>query len=170
MAKNLVINGVSYTDVPYVEIPLSGGSGNAKFVDTDSGDAATGEILSGRKAWVDGNEVTGSMANVGAQSGSISTKDGTVAPTQGYHNGSGAIGIAASEKAKLVSENIKAGVTVLGVAGKSTVVDTALSADAAGAGSIMSGKKAYVNGALITGSATVPTVSQDSATKVLSII
>ena len=40
MAKNVVINGVVYSDVPYVNIPLSGATGNAKFVDTDSGDAA----------------------------------------------------------------------------------------------------------------------------------
>ena len=61
MAKNVIINGVTYSDVPYVNIPLSQGSGNAKFVDTDSGDAAAGDIRSGKKAWVDGNEVTGSI-------------------------------------------------------------------------------------------------------------
>lgn len=60
MAKNVVINGVTYKDVPYVNIPLATGEGSAKFVDTDSGDAASGDIRSGKKAWVDGNEVTGS--------------------------------------------------------------------------------------------------------------
>lgn len=61
MAKSVVINGVTYSDVPYVNIPLSSGTGNAKFVDTDSGDAAASDLRSGKKAWVDGNEVTGSV-------------------------------------------------------------------------------------------------------------
>lgn len=34
MAKNVIINGVSYSDVPYVEIPLSGGSGKLAFAET----------------------------------------------------------------------------------------------------------------------------------------
>ena len=59
MAKNVLINGVTYSNVPYVSIPLSSGSGNAKFVDTDSGDAVAGDIRSGKKAWVGGDEVTG---------------------------------------------------------------------------------------------------------------
>ena len=33
----------------------------------------------------------------------------------------------------------------------------------------MAGKKAYVGGNLVTGNATVPTVSQDSTTKILTI-
>ena len=66
------------------------------------------------------------------------------------------------------TNNIKSGVTILGVSGSSTVVDTK---DAtAAAGTIVSGKTAYVNGAKITGSlTTVAAVSQDSTTKVLTI-
>ena len=41
MAKNVVINGVTYSNVPYVSIPMAEGQGSAKFVDTDSGDAAS---------------------------------------------------------------------------------------------------------------------------------
>ena len=33
MAKNVVINGVTYSNVPEVDIPISGG-GTAKFMDT----------------------------------------------------------------------------------------------------------------------------------------
>lgn len=61
MSKNVIINGVTYADVPYVNIPLSSGSGNAKFVDTDSGDAAATDIRNGKKAWVGGDEITGSV-------------------------------------------------------------------------------------------------------------
>lgn len=49
MAKNVIINGVTYSDVPYVSIPLAAGGGNAKFVDTDSGDAAAGDIRGGKR-------------------------------------------------------------------------------------------------------------------------
>lgn len=62
MAKNVKINGITYAELPAVNIPLADNSGNnARFVDTDSGDAAAGDIRSGKKAWVDGAEVTGSM-------------------------------------------------------------------------------------------------------------
>lgn len=74
MAKNVVINGVTYESVPYVNIPLSAGSGNAKFVDTDSGDAAASDLRSGKKAWVDGNEVTGTVPARTASDVSVSGK------------------------------------------------------------------------------------------------
>lgn len=85
----------------------------------------------------------------------------------GYHNGKGTVTITSEEQAKLVADNIKAGVTILGVAGKASVVDTA---DAtAAASTIVSGKTAYINGAKVTGSLTSVAVSQDSLTKVLTI-
>lgn len=107
------------------------------------------------------------MANNGAVSGSITKVDGTYTVSAGFHNGKGAVRISSEEQAKLVSGNIKSGVTVLGVSGKSSVVDTG---DAtAAAGTIISGKTAYVNGTKVTGSLTTVTVSQDSLTKVLTI-
>lgn len=78
MAKKVKINGVTYSDVPYVNIPLADTSGNAKFVDTDSGDAAAGDLRSGKKAWVDGNEVTGSVPVKSASDVSASGKTVTV--------------------------------------------------------------------------------------------
>lgn len=78
MAKNVIINGVTYSDVPYVNIPLATGSGNAKFVDTDSGDAAGSDIRSGKKAWVDGNEVTGTAAARASTDVTVSGKTVTI--------------------------------------------------------------------------------------------
>ena len=57
----------------------------------------------------------------------------------------------------MIPGNIKAGATILGVDGKSSVVDTD-DADAT-AGDILSGKTAYVNGQKITGTTTMPTIS-----------
>lgn len=167
MAQNVVINGVTYQSVPEVNIPKSGG-GTAAFYDTGDATAAQGEILSSKTAYINGGKTTGSMANNGSTSGTISTKAGTVNIPAGYTSG-GTVQISSTEQAKIVAGNIKSGVTILGQAGSSMVVDTTISADAAAAGSIVSGKKAYVNGSLITGSASMPTISQDSTTKVLSI-
>ena len=64
-----------------------------------------------------GAAITGTMPNNGAVSGSIATKDGQYTVPQGFHNGSGKVGIASTEKAKLIPDNIKSGVKVLGVTG-----------------------------------------------------
>ena len=166
MAQNVVINGVTYSDVPEVDIPKSGG-GTAVFYDTSDADAGQGDVLSGKTYYKDGKK-TGSMPNNGDTSGVISTKDGTVTIPAGYTSG-GTAGIDSTEKAKIVSGNIKSGVTLLGVSGDSNVVDTTIASGGAAAAQIMSGYSAFVNGSKIDGSATVPTVSQDSTTKVLSI-
>ena len=111
--------------------------------------------------------MTGTMPDNGAVTGTISTVKGAYTIQSGYHNGGGTVSIAASEQAKLIAGNIKAGVTVLGVTGKSSVVDTA---DAtAAASTIVSGKTACINGAKVTGALTSVAVSQDSLTKVLTI-
>lgn len=78
MSKNVVINGVTYSGVPYVNIPLADGSGHAKFVDTDSGDAAASDLRSGRKAWVDGSEVVGNVPTRSAPDVSVNGKSVTM--------------------------------------------------------------------------------------------
>lgn len=168
MAQNVVINGVTYNDVPEVDIPKSGG-GTSKFYDPSDATAAEGDILSGKDAYISGGKKNGSMPNNGDVSGTISTKAGTVQIPAGYTPG-GTAQISSTEQAKVISGNIRSGVTLLGVSGDSNVVNTQVaSADAAGAAHIVSGKKAYVNGGLVTGQATLPTISQNSSTKVLSI-
>lgn len=61
MAKSIKINGVTYSSVPYVNIPLSEGEGNAKFVDTDGTTAAASDLRNGKTAYVNGSLVTGSV-------------------------------------------------------------------------------------------------------------
>ena len=166
MAQNVVINGVTYNSVPEVNIPLSG-SGTAKFYDTSDATAAQSNILTGATAYLNGGKKTGSMPNNGATGGNISTKAGTVSIPSGYTTG-GTVGIASAQQDLIISANIKAGVTILGVSGDTNVVNTAL-ASGAGAAQIVTGYSAYVNGTKIDGSATLPVISQDSTTKVLSI-
>ena len=166
MAKNVLINGIQYNEVPQVEIPLRAGGGNAIFYDTTGGTATAQNILSGKTAFVNG-EITGSMVNNGRQSGTISTKAGTVSIAEGYHNGNGSVAISSTEQNKIIATNIRSGVSILGVSGNSNVVNTS-DADAT-AGNILSGKKAYVKGSLVTGTLSAVSVSQNSTTKVLTI-
>ena len=57
------------------------------------------------------------MTNNGAVTGTISTKAGQYTVPQGYHDGSGKVGISSTEQQKIIAGNIKSGVTILGVEG-----------------------------------------------------
>ena len=133
MAQNVVINGVTYQNVPEVDIPKSG-SGTAKFYDTADADITSSDVLSGKTAYGSTGSISGGMTNNGSTSGTISTKAGTVTIPAGYTSG-GTVGISSTEQAKIIASNIKSGVTILGQAG----------------------------------SLALPSISQDSTTKVLSI-
>lgn len=85
--------------------------------DTSDDTAAVAEILYGQTAHARGVQLTGTMPNRGAVTGVISTKDGTYTIPQGYHDGSGSVGIDATEQAKIIPGNIKAGVEILGETG-----------------------------------------------------
>lgn len=133
MAQNVIINGVTYSSVPEVDIPKSGG-GTAKFYDTTSADISASDVLTGKTAFGASGEVSGSMASNGSTSGTISTKAGTVTIPAGHTTG-GTVEISSTEQSKIIASNIKSGVTILGVAG----------------------------------SLALPSISQDSGTKILSI-
>lgn len=133
MAQNVIINGVTYQNVPEVDIPKST-SGTAKFYDTASANITSADVLTGKTGYGANGEVQGGMANNGSTSGTISTKAGTVSIPSGYTSG-GTVAISSTEQSKIIAGNIKSGVTLLGVAG----------------------------------SLTLPTISQDSTSKILSI-
>lgn len=115
---SVVINGVTYANCPEVDIPKSG-SGTAKFYDASEADAAAGNVLTGKVFIGPNGQDTGSMANNGSTSGTISTKAGTVNIPAGYTSG-GTVSISSTEQAKVIAGNIKSGVTLLGVSGSLT--------------------------------------------------
>ena len=85
--------------------------------DTSGATALAGDILYGETAYANGNLITGSMPNNGAVTGTISTKAQEYTVPLGYHDGSGKVSISSTEQAKIIAENIKSGVTILGVEG-----------------------------------------------------
>ena len=83
MAQNVIINGVTYQNVPQVDIPKSGG-GTAEFFDTsdatlDSG----GKMLSGNTAYANGTKYTGSIATKTASD--LTASGDTVSVPAGYY-------------------------------------------------------------------------------------
>lgn len=85
--------------------------------DTKSATAKVAEVLSGSTFYARGEALTGSMPNNAAITETIDHKDDEIVVPLGYHDGSGVIKIDSVEKAKIIPENIKQGVTVLGIVG-----------------------------------------------------
>lgn len=93
---------------------------------TMSATAADSEILLSKTAYVKGAKKTGTMPNNGAVSGAISTKAGVYTVPKGYHDGSGKVQIASAEQAKLIPENVREGITLLGVVGTMSGTEDAI--------------------------------------------
>lgn len=113
MAQNVIINGVTYQNVPEVDIPKSGG-GTAKFFDTSSADAAAANILSGKTAYGASGQLTGSMANNGSTGGTIGAKAGSYTIPAGYTTGGS---VTLTNVTDCVAGNILTGKSILGVNG-----------------------------------------------------
>lgn len=140
----------------------------AKYQDVTPVTAGAADVLES-KVIVDaaGNQITGSMANNGAITKTLdaSSADGVYTNTEysiaaGYHNGLGKISIVVEDKEVAPSESAQDIIPTAGkVLGKVTVkaIDkptflAAWTADAtAVASDIFVGKKAYVNGLMVTG-------------------
>lgn len=131
MAQNVIINGVTYSNVPEVDIPRSVG-GTAKFYDTSGANATAADILTSKSSFGATGLVNGSMPNNGSTSGTIGTKAGTVVIPAGYTSG-GTVSL--TNVSDCISSNILKNKSILGVDGELEL----------------------------------PSISQDSTTKILTI-
>lgn len=93
MAQNVIINGVTYSNVPEVDIPKSGG-GTAVFTDTsDATLDGGGKMLNGVTAYAGGTKYTGSIET--KTSANLSASGDTVTAPAGYYATSASKAVAA---------------------------------------------------------------------------
>ena len=85
--------------------------------DTSDATAGVAEVLDTKTFYKAGNKLTGIMPNRGAVTGTISTLNDTYIIPNGYHDGSGIVGIDTVEKQKIIASNIREGVEILGITG-----------------------------------------------------
>ena len=111
MAQNVIINGVTYQNVPEVNIPKSGG-GTAKFMDTADANAVAADILASKTAYVNGVKITGQISSKAAATYTPTTSDQTIAAGQ-YLSGAQTI----EGDSNLQAQYIASGVTIFGVTG-----------------------------------------------------
>ena len=93
---------------------------NDKDIDSSSADALVAEVLSGKTFAARGSMLTGTMPNRGAVEAFISTKNQIISILNGFHDGSGTVALDPVEVAKLIAENIKAGIVLFGITGTYT--------------------------------------------------
>ena len=91
---------------------ITGALGVISQLDTSDATATTGDILSGKTAYVDGSKITGTISSKGAETFTPTTSNQTINSGQ-YLSGNQTI----EGDSDLVAENIKSGVTIFGVAG-----------------------------------------------------
>lgn len=166
--SNLVINKVQYSDVTQVDIPRSDGTGDTSFYDTSNDTATASDVRAGKTVHTAAGEVHGTMNELNDVNAVITTKAQKVEVMNGHVN-SVTVQIADVEQQKIVAENIKANVNLLGVQGKQTVVDTEIAENAATASDIALNKKAFVSGQQVLGTHVGVVVTQDAFTKVITI-
>lgn len=110
MAQNVVIRSVTYQNVPSVEIPKSGGGGNAVFIDTsDATLNNAGKLPTGVTAYANGTKYTGTAAE--NDSSDLTISGATVTVPAGYYSSS-ASGTVASGSATPASSISATGASV----------------------------------------------------------
>ena len=219
MAQNVIINGVTYQNVPQVDIPKST-SGTASFYDTSDATLSSGaQMLDGYTAYANGTLYTGTIETM--SSSDLTASGATVTAPAGYYATSASKSVASGTATSPTSisgtsATVSAGTNTLtltksisvtprittagyissGTAGTSSVSLTASVTTKAAAtitpstsnqtissGTYLTGVQTILGDANLVssniisgksifgvqGGATLPSVSQDSTTKVLSI-
>ena len=112
MAQTVIINEVTYSNVPSIKVPKSGG-GTATFIDDTDATLDNGnKMLNGVTAYAGGTKYTGSISSKSAQTYTPTTSDQTISAGQ-YLSGAQTI----KGDANLVAANIAKNVQIFGVTG-----------------------------------------------------
>lgn len=90
---------------------------NTKDSITTDATANASEILDGKTAYVNKAKITGIMPSNGSVTGTITTKTQQYTIPAGHHDGGGKVSIDTTEQNKLIPNNIRENVTILGVTG-----------------------------------------------------
>ena len=134
-----VLSGKTFTSVNGLKL-----TGTATSTGTTlpslSNPASIANVLAGRQ-FIDGEGVkrTGTMSNRGTVNLVINNIYDTLGVNEGYHSGYGAAYISSTEKSKIIPDNIKSGITILGVSGTYTGSGSSSSSLPAGISCIASG-------------------------------
>lgn len=113
MAQSVVINNVTYQNVPKIQSPKQAGGGMAEFVDTSDATLDNGnKMLASYTSYANGVKFTGSIPSKAAQTYTPTTSDQTIAANQ-YLSGVQTI----KGDQNLQPSNIAAGVSIFGVQG-----------------------------------------------------
>lgn len=163
MAKNVIINGVTYQNVPRVDIPLSGTSGTAEFYDTSDATLDSGDkMLSGNTAYANGTKYSGTIAT--KTSSDLTASGATVTAPAGYYasavSKSVASGAAATPATSIsatptITINSTTGVVTASVSASQSVTPTVT------AGYVASGTAGTVS---VSGSDTLALTAKSAAT------
>ena len=89
---------------------------NTNDADTSDGTMAASELLYGEVGYSNGNRIVGTMPNNGSNNVTVTSKSGNSIPA-GYYDGTGKAVIDSSSATALIANNIREGVTILGVLG-----------------------------------------------------
>ena len=137
MAQNVVIRSVTYQNVPSVEIPKSGGGGNAVFIDTSDATLNNASKLpNGVTAYANGTKYTGNAAE--NASSDLTVSGATVTVPAGYYSSS-ASGTVASGSASPASSISATGATVSSGPNTITLSKTVSNTPQVSAGYVASG-------------------------------
>lgn len=115
-------------------VTILGVPGNDNVINTGSSKISSGQtaatasqILSGYSAFINGAEIKGSYTaptGIAGKTEMISTKTQTVTIPAGTYSSASTVSISSEEKAKIIPENIKQDITILGITGTCVSYDS----------------------------------------------